>query len=267
MDSCPSSFLMYGFSACPLIAWNVLSQTVPWWRLHSCASSAQMLPPPGSLLWLYQLYYIASPNSLSILLVCDHLFTALLMPESVLLISCSLSVIPIGTRAASPLGRGVSSASAHLDHVGEPLMRRWLGEEAGPTVVIREKPSVLGDFREGKGLIEEQDFFMKIQILPTDHHSVTKVWASPLVLCVLVRTGITRAFLQTWVQPACYFRVLAAAVWALLGSYFMHIHDLGPTKPSIYKGEKALKCSSAYCLPREPWVLTTCQIRSCAKKT
>ena len=201
------------------------------------------------------------PSCWSVTISSQH-FSRLKMSCSFLVLSQSFLLGP----ELQALWVRVCPASAHLECVGEPLTRRWLGEEAGPTVVIREKPSVLGDFREGEGLIEEQDFFMKIQILPTDHHSVTKVWASPLVLCVLVRTGITRAFLQTWVQPA-YFRVLAAAVWALLGSYFMHIHDLGSTKPPIYKGEKTFKCSSAYCLPREPWVLTTCQIRACAKKT
>ena len=269
MDSCPSSFLVYGFSTCPLTAWNVLPQTVTWWRLHSCSSSAQMSPPPGSLLWLHQLYYIASPNSFSIVLLYGHLFTALSPPESVVLISCPLSVIPVGIRAPCPPGWCVSPASTHLEHVDEPLKRGWLrGEKSEPTVIIREKPRVLGDFKEGERLIEEQNFFMKIQIMPTGHHRVTKVWVSPIVLCVLVRTGIIWSFLQMWVEPACYFRVLAAAMWAVLGSCFMHSWFRTEWQSHLYiKGKKTLKCSPVYCLPREPWVLTTCQIRACAKKT
>ena len=49
------------------------------------------------------------------------------------------------------------------------------GGKIEPTVIIREKPRVLGDFREGERLIEEQNFFMKIQIMPTGHHRVAKV--------------------------------------------------------------------------------------------
>ena len=142
------------------------------------------------------------------------------------------------------------------------------GEKSEPTVIIREKPRVLGDFKEGERLIEEQNFFMKIQIMPTGHHRVTKVWVSPIVLCVLVRTGIIWSFLQMWVEPACYFRVLAAAMWAVLGSCFMHSWFRTEWQSHLYiKGKKTLKCSPVYCLPREPWVLTTCQIRACAKKT
>ena len=269
MYSCPSSFLVCAFSTCPLTAWNVLPQTVTWWRLYSCSSSAQMLPPPGSLLWLHQLYYIASPNSFSIVLLYDHLFTALFTAWN-----CHAHFLSSLSHSCwDPSSMPTGSVCVPCFH--SPGACRWtpkegltVGEKSEPTVIMREKPRVLGDFREGERLIEEQNFFMKIQIMPTGHHRVTKVWASPIVLCVLVRTGIMRSFLQMWVEPACYFRVLAAAMWAVLGSCFMHSWFRTERQSHLYiKGKKTLKCSPVYCLPKEPWVLTTCQIRACAKKT
>ena len=40
---------------------------------------------------------------------------------------------------------------------------------------LREKPRALGDFREGKGLIEEQNFFMEMQTMPMGRRSVAEV--------------------------------------------------------------------------------------------
>lgn len=82
-----------------------------------------------------------------------------------------------------------------------------------------------------------------------------------------VRTRIIWSLLQMWVVPAYYFRVLDAAIWAVLGSYFMHSWFRAEWQSHLYiKGKKILQCSSVYCLPREPSVLAICQIWAGARE-